>query len=132
MVIVFLARRFGTRLTIERRRLLPAAAVFAAVMGTVGAAWRFSAGPLPRVLLVIRDSGDAFVYFAAGRAAAQLCPTGFRHILGNVTAALACVSAFCGVEGLLGVRIPVVGSIADVGAWLGAVVALAVVPRRAS
>jgi hypothetical protein len=131
LLIGLLATLFGRRLTSERRRLLVGASVSATGMGVVGAAWRFAVGPLPPLIMVVRDVSFASVCFAAGHAVAQLCATGFRRRIANVTAILACMSAFVAAVELLGMRIPL-GGIADVGAWVGAVIALAVVPRRRS
>src|SRR5579859_3699310 len=89
VVIVFLASIFGKRLSSERRRLLVGAAASAAVMGVLGAAWRFAAGPLPPLMLVVRNASAALVFFAAGRAVAEVCVTGFRRGLGNLTGILA-------------------------------------------
>jgi hypothetical protein len=128
VLVVFLAVLFGRRLTSERRSLLVGASVSAAVAAMIGAGWRF-VGPLPPIIWTARGVTLAFLEFAAARAVVRLCPVGFRRALGNVTAILACASVLVAVVTLLGVRIPMAG-IADIGAWLGAVIALAAVPRR--
>jgi len=129
VLIVFLAAVFARRLTSGPRRLLVGASVSAAIVGIVGAAWRFAAGPLPPLIIVLRDASMAFVYLAAGTAVAQLCQPGFRRSLGYIAAILACATVLAAVAALLGVRIPMSG-IADLGAWVVTVIALAAVPRR--